>query len=594
MLGRLSLPAGSVFAGQFRVIQPIASGGMGTVYLVEQQGTGQQRALKIMNGDLVDDPRSRERFTREAQLAAMIESEHVAQVLAAGIDPEHDTPWMLLELLRGEDLSRLLERRGRLPLAEARELLKQLGHALAAAHRKGIVHRDLKPENVFVAEARRSDAAFTVKVLDFGIAKWLQESRPSRTTSVMGSPLWMAPEQFDTSLLVSPATDVWALGLLTFTMLTGVSYWKAAQGPSITLAALLAEISMGQLVPARQRAGEAGRDGLLPPGFDGWFARCVTREPRERFADATQAHAALEAMFLSTTLPVRASVPPTVAMPAMPVPMSATPPVQAGGASTVAWSPPAGAPPTGTAMMPAVAEAVPPWLLHGGPAPLAAAPARPRSGGGAALALGVGALVLIAGGVAGAAWWSSQCDAGYHDSQGHCCRSDAAWDEARRACVATATPIVTAAPPAPVAPPAVPQPSMVPIPAPAATPVPAVTPAGAESPPAEPPPHACLGAWAGRITETTGAYGSVRVRISGVDDACGEWRESWENSGATCAYRFTCCRFEEGVIRGVGLSSTPRCTSRVSATVRCGERMAFRESTSGGVVDTATLRRTGD
>jgi serine/threonine protein kinase len=78
MLGRLALNSGSVFAGQFRVIQPIASGGMGTVYLVEQLGTGQRRALKIMNGDLVDDPRSRERFAREAQLAAMIESEHVA------------------------------------------------------------------------------------------------------------------------------------------------------------------------------------------------------------------------------------------------------------------------------------------------------------------------------------------------------------------------------------------------------------------------------------------------------------------------------------------------------------------------------------
>jgi serine/threonine protein kinase len=187
MLGRLSLNPGSLFAGQFRVIQPIAAGGMGTVYLVEQLGTGQQRALKIMNGDLVDDPRSRERFTREAQLAAMIESEHVAQVLAAGIDPEHNTPWMLLELLRGEDLSKLLERRGRLPLGEVRELLKQLGHALAAAHRQGIVHRDLKPENIYVAESRRSDAAFTVKVLDFGIAKWLQENvpcgwRPSSST----------------------------------------------------------------------------------------------------------------------------------------------------------------------------------------------------------------------------------------------------------------------------------------------------------------------------------------------------------------------------------------------------------------------------
>ena len=144
MLGRLSLAPGSLFAGQFRVIQPIASGGMGTVYRVEQVGTGQQRALKVMNGDLVDDPRARERFTREAQMAAMIESEHVAQVLAAGIDPEHDTPWMLLELLRGEDLSRLLERRGRLPLGEALEIFEAARPRARGGAPPG--HRPPRPE----------------------------------------------------------------------------------------------------------------------------------------------------------------------------------------------------------------------------------------------------------------------------------------------------------------------------------------------------------------------------------------------------------------------------------------------------------------
>ena len=585
MLGRLSLAPGSLFAGQFRVLQPIAAGGMGTVYRVEQVGTGQQRALKVMNGDLVDDPRARERFTREAQMAAMIESEHVAQVLAAGIDPEHDTPWMLLELLRGEDLSTLLERRGRLPLGEARELLKQLGHALAAAHRQGIVHRDLKPENIFVAESRRSDASFTVKVLDFGIAKWLQENAPSRTTSVMGSPLWMAPEQFDTALLVSPATDIWALGLVTFTMLTGVPYWRAAQGPSITLAALIAEISMGQLVPASQRAREAGRDGLLPPGFDGWFARCVAREPRDRFADAAQAHSALEAVFQAPSL----SVPPTMAIPAMPVPASV------GHGSTVAWTPPTAPPPNGTAMMPVMATGVPPWMVHGGPAPIR--PQAPvRRSGGTAIALGVGALALSAVAVAGVAWWSSQCDDGYHDSHGHCCRSDAAWDEGRRACVAAATTVptavVTSPTPTPPEPPPAPAPTLTPLPAPSPIAQPTTV---APTPAPTPEAHACVGTWTGRISENTGAYGSLRVTVREGSGVCGEWRENWENSGATCVYRFVGCRFEEGSVRGTGVSSTPRCTPRVNAAVRCGgERMTFRESTSNGVVDTSTLRRSGD
>lgn len=586
MLGRLSLTPDSLFAGQFRVIRPIGVGGMGTVYLVEQPGTGQQRALKIMNADIVDEPRARERFTREAQLAAMIESEHVAQVLGAGIDPEHNTPWMLLEYLRGEDLSKLLERRGRLPLGEVRELLKQLGHALAAAHRLGIVHRDLKPENIFVAESRRSDSAFTVKVLDFGIAKWLQEHQPSRTTSVMGSPLWMAPEQFDTSLLVSPATDIWALGLVTFTMLTGVSYWKAAQGASITLAALLAEISIGTFAPASQRASEADRSIVLPPGFDGWFARCVARAIGDRFPDATQAHSALEAVFES---PARSALPRTVMfVPNAQSVMAGPPEGPVGHGSTVAWSRSAPPPPNGTAMMSAMGAEVPAWMMSGAPAPLLRAAPTSKARGATAILVGVGALVVAVGAVACLAWWTSQCDDGYHDSHGHCCRSDAAWDEGRRACIATVVQVVSTAPlPVPVLPVAPgPVPQMVPILAP--PPPPPLEP----EPPVAPAPHACAGVWSGRITENTGAYGSLRVTVREGGSTCGEWLEVWENSGATCVYRFVGCRFEDGVVRGTGVSSTESCTPRVNAMVRCaGGRMSFRESTNSGVVDSATLRR---
>jgi hypothetical protein len=461
-----------------------------------------------------------------------------------------------------------------LPVGEVRDLMKQLGHALAAAHRLGIVHRDLKPENIYVAEARRSDAAFTVKVLDFGIAKWLQENPTSRTTSVMGSPMWMAPEQFDTSLGVSAATDIWALGLVTFSMLTGISYWKAAQGPSITLAALLAEISGGSLVSASQRAAEAGRDGLLPGGFDAWFARCVTRDPRDRFADAAQAHAALDAVLEAAAFPMSAPgprepvvMPATMAIPAMAI---------------------AAAPPTGTAMMPAMdSGGVPPWMLHGRPAPLSAPPPRRSAGVGGLVAVGL--LVVAGGAVVAGAWWSAQCDDGYHDSHGRCCRADAAWDEGRRACVAAATPVWTTAPTAPllVAPTA-------PLPPPVVAPTP--TPPAPETPPVdEPAPHSCVGAWSGRISENTGAYGGLRVMVRDVSASCGEWREVWENSGSTCVYRFVNCLFEEGAVRGLGISSTPRCTPRVNAMVRCaGPRMTFRESTGNGVVDSSTLRREGE
>jgi serine/threonine protein kinase len=216
----------SIFAGQFRVIQPLAQGGMGTIYQVEQLPTGHPRALKVILPEYAQDPRARARFEQEARIAARIESEHVAQVIAAGVDPGTNTPWLAMELLQGKDLGAVLTERGRLPLAEVLEMLKQLAHALSAAHRIGVIHRDLKPENVFVATSRRSDTAFTVKVLDFGVAKWLQESRPGQATAVVGSPLWMAPEQLDARGILGPHTDIWAVGLLAFAMLVGKPYWR--------------------------------------------------------------------------------------------------------------------------------------------------------------------------------------------------------------------------------------------------------------------------------------------------------------------------------------------------------------------------------
>ena len=251
-------------------------------------------------------------------------------------------------------------------------------------------------------------------------------------------------------------------------------------------------------------------------------------------------------------------------------------------------------------MMPALTSGVPAWMVHGGPAPLATVVPPAKSSGGVAIALGVGALMVLVGVIVGVAWWSTQCDAGYHDSQGHCCRVDATWDEGRRACLATATPIITNAPaPSGLTAPIAGQPSMRPIPAPPAATEPteasepAATPASEAAP--EPAAHPCLGVWNGRIVENTGAFGRLRVTITDVDGTCGGWREAWQNSGSNCEYRFTGCRFEDGVVRGAGVSTTPNCTGRVDATVRCRDgRMSFRESTNNGVVDTASLRRGDD
>jgi serine/threonine protein kinase len=288
----VQLDPGKLFGGDFRVVEPLKHGGMGSVYIVEQLQTGAKRALKLMHPQLVQDPKFRRRFEQEARIGAQIPSEHVVQVIAAGVDAGSGSAWLVMELLEGEDLDTCLRRRGQLPQAEAMEVLGQLCHALGAAHQVGIVHRDLKPANIFLAVARRRGVPFTVKVLDFGIAKIVAESSTTHTEAV-GSPMWMAPEQTTQDHEILPATDVWALGLLTFRLLTGRYYWKAPNKPGATTAMLFREILIEPLPSAAQRAAEHGVAGL-PKGFDSWFGRCVAREPHARFPNAADAFTALE------------------------------------------------------------------------------------------------------------------------------------------------------------------------------------------------------------------------------------------------------------------------------------------------------------
>ncbi len=312
------LSPGEIVGEQFRVERPLAEGGFGEVYVATQLGTGKARALKVLRPEVARDARTRDRFIQEARIGARIASDHVVEVVAAGIDPARDAPWLAMELLEGETLEDRVRTRGPCSAAEAAAIFGQLGHALGTAHAAGVVHRDLKPENIFVATARRHDVPFTIKVLDFGIARLLAEARDATMSSqAIGSPLWMAPEQLAQGVGIAPATDVWALGLIAFFALSGRSYWQSGNVPSPSVMSLVHEIATAPIVRASERAALLGGP-TLPAGFDAWFARCVARDPRARFRDGGEATASLLAVLGAGGLPPTADtrgLAPTAPMP---------------------------------------------------------------------------------------------------------------------------------------------------------------------------------------------------------------------------------------------------------------------------------------
>ncbi|MFO0616130.1 MAG: serine/threonine-protein kinase [Polyangiaceae bacterium] len=286
------LRAGSVFAQDYLIERHLSDGGMGSVFVAEQISTGRKRALKVFDPKLLEDDKARERFGREARVGARIQSDHIVEVVGGGVDPEHGVPWIAMELLEGEELGAHLARRGPLPMDEILEICRQLTTGLAAAHEAGIVHRDLKPENVYLAKARRPDVPFTLKILDFGIAKFLRDAR-TKSTDTIGTPLWMSPEQTERGGAITPATDVWPIGLMVFLMFTGRSFWLTASEPEPSSVTLMREVLFEPIPPASERARALGVGDRLPPGFDPWFAGCVTRDARARFPGAREAYAAL-------------------------------------------------------------------------------------------------------------------------------------------------------------------------------------------------------------------------------------------------------------------------------------------------------------
>jgi eukaryotic-like serine/threonine-protein kinase len=310
----LDLLPGTLFAEDFQIVRRLGVGDNGAVFVVEHITSGAERALKVVAPHVAPDEEARLAFEREARVGAQIESEHVVLVVGAGLDPKTRMAWVAMELLDGVDLGARFAEPTPMSRADMTLLFAQLCEALGAAHDVGITHGDVKPANVFLAKTRSGEAAFDVKVLDFGVAR-LTVDPESAAAGLQGTPLWMAPEQATVGGAITPATDVWALGLLAFRALTGKSYWLAANGPETALAALTREVTTDAMVSASARAAELSVATDLPDGFDEWLGRCLDRDAGRRYANAAQAYAVLGKLLGQASKPPAPKVIPRVQRP---------------------------------------------------------------------------------------------------------------------------------------------------------------------------------------------------------------------------------------------------------------------------------------
>jgi serine/threonine-protein kinase len=269
---------GEVIRGKYRVDRVIGEGGMGVVVAATHLNLDRTVAIKLLNAKSSDSDEAIERFTREARAAAKIKSEHVGRVLDVDQLPS-GAPFIVMEFLEGHDLAGELRDGKKLPYAEAVRVVLQACEAIAEAHAGGIVHRDLKPANLFLAKG--SSGATTVKVLDFGISK-ITRREPgaditankalTNPTSMLGSPLYMSPEQMKASTEVDARTDIWSLGVILYEALSGRSPFDAKTIPMICAAVLSQE-------PAPLDVPE------VPPGLERVVRRCLEKDAAKRYRD---------------------------------------------------------------------------------------------------------------------------------------------------------------------------------------------------------------------------------------------------------------------------------------------------------------------
>ncbi len=222
---------GRVLAEKYELTRLLGQGGMGQVWEARNH-LGKRFAVKLLlqNDELNGDPALAQRFFREAKASAAIESEHIVEVYDTGIDPQTRCPFIIMEMLKGEDLEHTIERIGPMAPVGACRIVAQAAAGLGHAHAAGIVHRDIKPANIFMTT--RGPGDYVVKLLDFGIAKQQMDKLAStdgagltKTGSMLGTPLYMSPEQARGLKSVDARTDIWSLGMCLYESLSGRVPW---------------------------------------------------------------------------------------------------------------------------------------------------------------------------------------------------------------------------------------------------------------------------------------------------------------------------------------------------------------------------------
>ncbi|WP_437757929.1 protein kinase domain-containing protein [Sorangium sp. So ce1389] len=281
-------PPGALVCGKYRLLRRIGEGAMGVVWAAHNEATSREVALKLL---VRPDPELRVRLLREARACGAVSHRNIVDIYDAD-EAENGDPFLVMPLLSGETLSSLLKRKRKLEVPEASRIARDIARGLSAAHERGIIHRDLKPSNIFL-HTEPGESNYVVKVLDFGVSKFLTGPQQARTATgiLIGSPAYMSPEQVRAQGDIDTRADLWALGVVMFEMLTSR---RPIQGRAHEL---LRNVLQGDIPTVSQFVWQ------IDPGLDALVTQCLQRDREKRPRSAADVAAALESFVTPSTPP---------------------------------------------------------------------------------------------------------------------------------------------------------------------------------------------------------------------------------------------------------------------------------------------------